>query len=394
MNTLDTLRMVLYFTNIGMILLIGAMFLVTPIIVRKSLLFGIRVPETVQSDPAVRALRKNYILTSAVIYAIFAAVVTLQYFFLPSLTFMVCIYIPLLLIAIQLLIYIPRWNRAKALKNSNRWQVADSVPVETRSSVEQARFSGLPWGWYIASAIICLGMIAFTYYKYPLLPEKIIIHWNASMKPNAWSQKNLWTVLTLPLIGFATVVLTLLCNIVIYKMKLQISTENPTLSFAQHRIYRKLLSHLIGWIALTTTLLMMFMQSLSISLFNVNTLLLWTVFILYMAAMIVPNILLNAMAGQSGCKLKPKAIPNAESVAPVEATHVYSTKGDDKYWKLGMFYYNPDDPSIFVENRFGTNSGLNYAKPVAKIGAVLLAVLLTAAYVWMTYLWFISPGLR
>ncbi len=28
-----------------------------------------------------------------------------------------------------------------------------------------------------------------------------------------------------------------------------------------------------------------------------------------------------------------------------------------KHYKLGLFYYNPDDPSLFVDNHFGIGHG-------------------------------------
>ena len=33
----------------------------------------------------------------------------------------------------------------------------------------------------------------------------------------------------------------------------------------------------------------------------------------------------------------------------------------DSYWKAGMFYYNPDDPAIFVSKRVGVGYSLNFA---------------------------------
>lgn len=38
---------------------------------------------------------------------------------------------------------------------------------------------------------------------------------------------------------------------------------------------------------------------------------------------------------------------------------------DDAKWVLGMFYYNPMDPSVFVEKRTGIGYTLNFARPVA-----------------------------
>jgi uncharacterized membrane protein len=46
-----------------------------------------------------------------------------------------------------------------------------------------------------------------------------------------------------------------------------------------------------------------------------------------------------------------------------------------KHWKLGVFYYNPDQPRLFVAKRFGTPITLNFAKSMAwAIAAILPAV--------------------
>ncbi|WP_143033216.1 DUF5808 domain-containing protein [Tindallia californiensis] len=51
---------------------------------------------------------------------------------------------------------------------------------------------------------------------------------------------------------------------------------------------------------------------------------------------------------------------------------------DDQYWKWGMFYYNPDDPAIWIEKRFGIGWTLNFANPVA-VGCFVMLLLAIAA---------------
>jgi uncharacterized membrane protein len=38
---------------------------------------------------------------------------------------------------------------------------------------------------------------------------------------------------------------------------------------------------------------------------------------------------------------------------------------EDRLWKLGVFYFNPDDPSVMVEKRFGLGYTVNFARPAA-----------------------------
>jgi len=42
---------------------------------------------------------------------------------------------------------------------------------------------------------------------------------------------------------------------------------------------------------------------------------------------------------------------------------VVGDRTPDRYWKLGVFYFNPDDSAIIVEKRFGLGYSLNFARP-------------------------------
>ena len=67
-----------------------------------------------------------------------------------------------------------------------------------------------------------------------------------------------------------------------------------------------------------------------------------------------------ARLGQGGSRMPARdelRIPN--SSVPV---------GDrtlDRYWKLGVFYFNQDDSAVLVEKRFGLGYSLNFARPAA-----------------------------
>jgi len=47
---------------------------------------------------------------------------------------------------------------------------------------------------------------------------------------------------------------------------------------------------------------------------------------------------------------------------------------DDTYWKAGVFYVNKNDPSIFVEKRFGVGWTMNFGNPVGYL--IIIAPLL------------------
>jgi uncharacterized membrane protein len=53
----------------------------------------------------------------------------------------------------------------------------------------------------------------------------------------------------------------------------------------------------------------------------------------------------------------------------------YSDGTPDSCWKLGLFYFNPQDSALFVEKRIGIGYTINFARPAAWI-FVVLAILL------------------
>jgi uncharacterized membrane protein len=54
-------------------------------------------------------------------------------------------------------------------------------------------------------------------------------------------------------------------------------------------------------------------------------------------------------------------------------------KTPDDAWKLGLFYYNPDDPTVIVEKRFGLGYTFNFGNVWSWV--VLIALLAPVAFV-------------
>jgi uncharacterized membrane protein len=53
---------------------------------------------------------------------------------------------------------------------------------------------------------------------------------------------------------------------------------------------------------------------------------------------------------------------------------------DPAHWKLVIFYYNPDEPKLFVPKRTGIPFTLNFAKPAA--WAITLTTIALIAFVF------------
>ncbi|MCL2343995.1 MAG: DUF1648 domain-containing protein [Firmicutes bacterium] len=382
-----------FITNLGIIALVAAFLIITPALTRKSLLFGVRVPEAVAPLPEVRGLKRNYYTVILIGCVVLLAAAVLQYVTAPALTLLALLYFPFILVGVQFLAFIPQWKKAKALKEERGWDVPLTSIVETRSSADRQKLSSLPWGWYIASVILVLAMVIWTIAIYPSVPDRIATHWGMNMQPDAWTDKNMLSLLIFPLSALALTVIIAGANILIYRQRLQISAEHPALSFAQHRAYRRMMSHALGFMTLCFTLMFVLMQPVTLNIFAASAAYLPIVVGVTCGLGIIPVLYVSVRAGQSGCKLNP-AISERDALSEKLSANVkiaHPGRTDDRYWKLGMFYYNPDDPVNLIEDRFGGNGGFNYAHLPGKLFAGVTAALIVVTYALITY-WVLAGG--
>lgn len=384
---MNDMNLTFFILNILVVIMTGTLIAVMPFITRKSLLFGVRIPEAQIDHPEVVTLKRRFSLIISVFTAAVAAAVTLQYVFAPDWTLAAMIYAPFLIILLQFIAYIPSWRSALQLKSDKGWIVSTKGSADTRLALSRQTFSNLPWSWYIISILIAVAAGLVSLFLYPKLPDPMITHWNAAMEPDGWAKKSLLSVLGLPLTMIGMTVIMIISNMAVWRMKLQVSQEQPALSYAQHRVYRRLLSHMLGFISITISAMMTFFAGMTMGLWIPDPDVMWGVIMVPTILMIIVPIVFSIKVGQAGNKLNPEILPKDEKSAglmPKIASVPQDDRQDDRFWKLGMFYYNKDDPTLFVEDRFGTNGGLNYARPAAWVFAAILAVLTIGTLVLVT----------
>jgi len=392
MTDLRASALPLFIVNLFLVAVIMFCSSILPIITRKSLLFGVRVPEAAGQSPEALRLKRGYIVTMLAGGAVMAALLAAQYAAFPDYTLLATMYFFIPLIALQYAAFVPRWKRALALKAEKGWTIPASASADTRSAVEREKLLSFPKAWYIASLVLILAVGILSLARYPSLPERIATHWNIQMQPDAWADKNLLTVLAMPLLTLALVLVMAASNIAVYRMKLQVDAENPALSYAQHRRYRRMMSHGLGMVTAATTVFILLMQLMTLELIRLESGLMMGITAGLLVIACAPFMYIYIKAGQGGNKLRIEPEELAAGLhqpqSPVRAVH--PERGDDRYWKLGLFYYNKNDPAILVEDRFGTNAGVNYARPAAQVAAGVLAVFLAVTYVVITVLFFRS----
>lgn len=373
-------------------LITGIFLIFIPSVLQRGLLFGVRVPEMTADDPDVIRMIKRYRIELIAILAGNMIGGWILFYFIPQSSILLCLYQVLALLFMQFLCYIPMYQKTKKLKRLKNWEVAYISASLTQTAQGRSQLKGIPWLWYIISVILPIFAMVISYAYYPQLPDTIISHWNASGVADAWSKKSYAVVFSMPIISMAMTLIMLGSNILLYFTKLQVSGENPVLSYAQHRLYRKIMGHMLGFMALLITTLFLAFIPMQMNFYNPTPKVMMSCILIFSVLLIIPPILIGMKVGQGGSKLTPILTKEEET-----EIHDFSQltfrksvdRGDDAKWILGLFYYNKEDPSVFIEDRFGMSGNLNYGRIAGKVIAVVLTCI-TLAILIVTTLLFVS----
>ena len=226
---------------------------------------------------------------------------------------------------------------------------------------------------FIIPMIVTVGLIIYTFMKYPEMPDMIPTHWGPSGQPDAFSEKTYFSAISMPLILLVMQVMFLMMSEGMKFSGAKINPANKKTSVAQQLAFRKYSSWFALFITITMTLLLGYFHLQTIHPEIASA---WVMFALPLVFLVITFVgvgIYTVKVGQSGSRLKVGgASPNIEDKIAVD---------DDKYWKGGLFYINKDDPSIFVEKRFGVGWTFNFGRPLSWIVLfVPLIIILVIAF--------------
>jgi uncharacterized membrane protein len=227
-------------------------------------------------------------------------------------------------------------------------------PSTQREAELVPRHASLPGGMLAQAGPFALLVAAGFYLalNWQRIPERFPIHWGMDGKPNGWGSKNVLSVFAVLLIG--AVICGLLGGIQ-YAVTHGVRRINSSGSAGQRetRFVRAISFFLLGmeyWLALMGLLSWLPLRT------NLRTLpdMMWPIMI--GETLIIATIFILAYRmGQGGWRLQTAGEKTNADAPPV------GDRTPDECWKLGVFYFNSDDPALFVEKRFGVGWTLNFA---------------------------------
>jgi len=358
----------LVFVNALMIVCLAFM----PFVTRKTELFGVGIPAEETNRPELVAMRRAY-RNIAVIVGLVLLALQLLFMLNPALNggfsladtshltgdgsvrflapFFVCLAV---FIVFSFVLYLHYHRCMKSFKAAQGWRDSEGVSPVLIADTEPASKETVSLWWLLLYVAIAVATAIAVLVIWPSVPDRVATHTGLNGMPDAWADKGPGAVL--PLLGSQWVLLgTFALTILIVRhAKRQIDASDPEASREQGRRFRRISSALLlfGGAALGAL-----MGVLTVSTFlGVNPQALNTFMLVAMCLVIVVIIAVLLRVGQGGSRLK---------VSAGGGGRAGGTPDDDSYWKLGVIYVNRNDPSVFVEKRFGVGWTVNLGHPVS-----------------------------
>lgn len=369
------MMLVLFFICYIPTLIIAA---ITPYITRKTESFGVSIPEEEYSNPEVQLIRKNYrnrlLLFGGSLSALALLLVLMDpsdhtALFLPGGTFV--------LLFLMFAFYWDGHKKMEELKRIHNWMGEKTQLVVVDTGFRNKKVMASPL-WFILYLAVILVTVALGFALYDKLPDRIAMHWNINGEVDRWAEKSYKTVLWAPLVQIFMTFIMAYSYWIIGKSKQLIDPSAPEKSAEQNRTFRYRWSVFTLVTGLLFVMLFGFMQFLSYGYVKNSWVIIGLPLVLGLGV-VAASIILSVTTGQGGSRVYRKEVKTGEKT---ESKVV--SRDEDRFWKLGLFYYNPDDPAFIVEKRFGIGWTNNWARPISWVitiglfAAIILFSVVTA----------------
>ncbi|HEX7065855.1 MAG TPA: DUF5808 domain-containing protein [Bacillales bacterium] len=336
-----------------------------PYVTRRTESFGVSIPEEVYHSIELKKMRKRYswqtaLFGAAVMILWWAA--TTMFFSVESPVFLIALFVFMIG---SFMIYLVYHGRMKSMKEKEKWHEAVSEVVAVDTGFRNRKIT-ISLGWYAVPLGVALATLIFTMIFYDRMPGRIPMQYDFDGNVTRWVNKSYRTVLSFPILQLFIVALFLFVHSIIAKSKQQIDPANPEQSARQNQTFRQRWS-VFNFISGTAVVLMFSFTQLSFFI-SIPANVQMVVSLVVVGCIIVGVIVLSFTTGQGGSRVRTGQGKRGEVI----------NRDDDRYWKLGQFYFNPNDPAIWVEKRFGIGWTVNFAHPAGwgSLAAIILIAIL------------------
>ena len=364
-NATEFAATMLAFT-VALVPLTGIMTIVTPFLMRRGEVFAVTVPDTAAHDPYLRRLKRCYALIMSALTAVLTAVGAFGAFTGDAGLALAVLCVGMLLLCVGsygLMLYFRA--KVQSYKKEQGWQASARESVAVVGDAPVPRAVSLKWNLlYLPVIAVTLAIGAVGYAQMPdLIPQ----HMNFQGEVTEYMEKTPFTILVPALIVAFVAACMAFAHWTILRSKRPSNPSAPATSALAYGRFARAQSILLVAGGLALSLLGPVMELSFIGVIGLEQA---GVFVVALALVIVVgSIVISLVYGQGGSRVFSRMAASERLLAD-----------DDEHWKLGVFYYNPDDASLFLPERFGIGWTMNWARPA--VWAIMLAgLVLTVAFV-------------
>lgn len=353
---------------VAFIPLVGLTMALTPRLQPRGEVFSVSVPTSAWDDPRIRRLMNRYVaivIAATVLFTVAALALCLMGNAEASLAVVVVASLALMVIGYGLIL---RYRaKVQGLKRACGWAAQSQQHVATiGEGVEQApRPISLAWNWLyvplvaLTAADCCRG--------YGSMPDAVPMHVDVSGNVTDMAPKSpMVAAFPVALEVFLAAVFAF-CHWMVLRSKKGLEPGRPASSSWAYGMfaYAQTAFLLVMGLACTAACgLGMALAMIGIVSMGVAVAVIIGVALLC----VVGDLIVGVKYGQSGSR-----------VFRMEASDTLLSD-DDRFWKLGMLYCNPDDASLFLPKRSGIGWTVNWGRP-AVWALVVALVLFVAAFI-------------
>lgn len=337
-------QMIFAAVTLGVAALVGWIFWILPTWSRPAIFFAVSVVPGFRESAGGARILSNYRIQVLIHVVIsFGLILTGAFVQRPA---------PLIL-GVLWLVVAPLVAVSQAHKEVLPHAVAHST---IREASLEARSTQLPGGWALQFGPFAILTIVAIYLgtHWAQIPDRFPVHWGIDGRPNGWSERTAFGVFGPLLISGALVtgISLMAYSFSHLARRMPVPAGAPAMSDYPHRI----------------AVLLLGVEYFLAAMFSLVGLLPLTG-----SPGVAPIVILSAALLIAAAFLG-RWVSHAHDRLP----HAVGMPGDgtpDNCWKLGLFYFNPDDSALFVEKRLGFGYTVNFAHASAWICLALILFL-------------------
>ena len=353
---------------VAFIPLVGLTMALTPRLQPRGEVFSVSVPTSAWDDPRIRRLMNRYVaivIAATVLFAVAALALCLMGNAEASLAVVVVASLALMVIGYGLIL---RYRaKVQGLKRACGWAAQSQQHVATiGEGVEQApRPISLAWNWlYVPLVALTAAVVAVGYGS---MPDAVPMHVDVSGNVTDMAPKSpMVAAFPVALEVFLAAVFAF-CHWMVLRSKKGLEPGRPASSSWAYGMfaYAQTAFLLVMGLACTAACGL----GMALAMIGIVSMGVAVAVIIGMALLcVVGDLIVGVKYGQSGSR-----------VFRMEASDTLLSD-DDRFWKLGMLYCNPDDASLFLPKRSGIGWTVNWGRP-AVWALVVALVLFVAAFI-------------